>query len=378
MLDRTYRDHAWSYSSLMTITIPSHLTDDELVAALPALAGDERQLTARLVAHLAEMDKRQIFVPAGYSSLYQYCREALGYSEDAAYTRGVAARVARRYPVILEMLADGRLNVTTVKLLAPVLTDSNCDAVLEEAAGASKRDLEKIVARVSPRPDVPSTVRKLATRVAVAPAATDETAVPERPVGQAASAAQALASAAPAPEQRGATPEPAHPPARRPEVKPLAPERYRVQFTIGEETENKLRRLQTLLKREIPNGDPAVLFDRGLDLLLAAVEGRKHGKTKRPRAATDAAGRHPKLGSRHGSRYVPAPTRREVSLRDEERCAFVATDGRRCTERAFLEYHHGPIPFGHGGPPTPGQHRTALPGAQRSRGKEGLRGLPAS
>ena len=148
------------------------------------------------------------------------------------------------------------------------------------------------------------------------------------------------------------------PPAKRPEVKPLAPERYRVQFTIGEETEKKLRRLQTLLKREIPNGDPAVLFDRGLDLLLAAVEKRKHGKTERRRSgvaadaadAADAAGGRPRPGSRH----VPARTRREVSLRDEERCAFVGPDGRRCTERAFLEYHHGPIPFGHGGPPTPG------------------------
>ena len=114
----------------MTITIPSNLTDDELVAALPGLAGDERRTSARLVAHLAEVDKRQLFVPMGYSSLYIYCREALGYSEDAAYNRTAAARVARRHPVILDMLADGRLSVTTVKVLAPVLTDSNCDAVL--------------------------------------------------------------------------------------------------------------------------------------------------------------------------------------------------------------------------------------------------------
>ena len=140
-----------------------------------------------------------------------------------------------------------------------------------------------------------------------------------------------------------------------------------MQFTIGEETEKKLRRLQTLLKREIPSGDPAVLFDRGLDLLLAAVERRKQGKaerrhagreqTVRPRPvadAADAADRRPNPGSRRGSRHIPARTRREVSLRDEERCAFMAPDGRRCTERAFLEFHHGPIPFGHGGPPTTG------------------------
>ena len=125
---------------------------------------------------------RQLFVPAGYSSLYTYCREALGYTEDAAYNRKVAARVARRYPAILDMLADGRLGLTTVRLLAPVLRDSNCDAAFKQAAGASKREVEKLVARLSPRPDVPPTVRKLPARAAVAAAeAAPDSATDEEP-----------------------------------------------------------------------------------------------------------------------------------------------------------------------------------------------------
>ena len=51
------------------------------MAAAPRLAGDEREVAAQLVAHLAEIDARGLHVPAGYSSLYFYCREALGYSE---------------------------------------------------------------------------------------------------------------------------------------------------------------------------------------------------------------------------------------------------------------------------------------------------------
>ena len=62
----------------MNITIPSHLTDDALMAAAPRLAGDERDVAAQLVAHLAEIAARGLHVPAGYSSLYIYCREALG------------------------------------------------------------------------------------------------------------------------------------------------------------------------------------------------------------------------------------------------------------------------------------------------------------
>jgi hypothetical protein len=56
-----------------------------------------------------------------------------------------------------------------------------------------------------------------------------------------------------------------------------------VQFTIGEETRQKLRRVQALLRREIPDGDPAAIFDRALSLLLAKVERSKVGKADRPR-----------------------------------------------------------------------------------------------
>ena len=184
------------------------------------------------------------------------------------------------------------------------------------------------------------------------------------------------------------------PAAERPIVAPLAPARYRVQFTIGEETEKKLRQLQTLLKREIPNGNPALIFDRALTLLLARVEGRKFGLTARPRAAgtstavqassavpasspgqtsrratvprprAAAAGEGTQApGSRDSSartnrgrskrpRTMPAAVRRMVGRRDERRCTFVGADGRRCTESAYLEYHHAGIPFAHGGPET--------------------------
>src|SRR5687768_6462171 len=113
----------------MKIASPSHLTDAELVAAIEGLVGDERDVTARVVAHLAEIDARGLYVPAGYPSLYIYCREGLGYSEDAAYNRKAAALVARRFPVVVDMLADGRLSLTVVKLLAPVLDDENYERV---------------------------------------------------------------------------------------------------------------------------------------------------------------------------------------------------------------------------------------------------------
>ena len=316
----------------MSVTIPSHLSNDELMAAVARLAGEERVVAARLIAHLAEIDRRELYVPLGFASLYAYCREGLGFSEDAAYNRKTAAQVARRFPVVLDMLADGRPSLTALRLLAPILTNANHGEALASATGRSRREIEEIVARLDPKPDVPSTVRKLPAPVS---------AVPERDVREAGHPAIFGGSTAGEGSAQGTLS------ARRPIIAPLAPERYRVQFTIGKAAERKLRRLQELLKREIPDGDPAVIFDRALTMLLANVESRKNGVTARPRTPKPDAPARPA-----GSRHMPAPVRRAVVGRDAGQCAFVAADGRRCTERAFIEYHHARTPYAHGGEAT--------------------------
>jgi 5-methylcytosine-specific restriction endonuclease McrA len=131
-------------------------------------------------------------------------------------------------------------------------------------------------------------------------------------------------------------------PTPRPIVQATAPERYRVQFTIGQETHEKLRRLQGLLRREIPDGDPGAIFDRALTLLLERVEKKKLGATARPRSrapirpGTDSSIR--KLAFR--SREVPREVKRALWRRDDGQCGYISPGGRRCSERTFLEFHH--------------------------------------
>jgi len=124
-------------------------------------------------------------------------------------------------------------------------------------------------------------------------------------------------------------------------IAPLSPERYRLQFTVSKETHDELRHVQNLLCREIPDGDPAAIFERALHLLVHDIEKKKLGATTKGR---------PPRGSKSGSRDIPAHVRRTVWKRDGGRCAFNGTSGR-CTERRYLEWHHVQ-PFGHQGPPT--------------------------
>jgi 5-methylcytosine-specific restriction endonuclease McrA len=122
---------------------------------------------------------------------------------------------------------------------------------------------------------------------------------------------------------------------------PLAPGRYKIQFTASQDTYDKLQRARALLRHVVPNGDPAAVFDRALDVLLAQLERRKMATTHRPRLQPTAASH---------SRHIPAAVRREVWQRDGARCAFVGTGGR-CDERGFLELHHV-VPFADGGKAT--------------------------
>ena len=153
-------------------------------------------------------------------------------------------------------------------------------------------------------------------------------------------------------------------PAERPKIEPLAPERYKVQFTVSRETYDKLRHVQDLLRHRVPGGDPAAIFDRALTLLLEHLKKQKFAVSGRPRATRSTTTR---------SRHVPAAIRRTVWARDGARCRFEGPAGR-CGETGRLEFHHV-VPYACGGRPWPTTCSFAAPhtiGMRRSSGLESL------
>ena len=85
----------------------SHLTDHALLAEAQRVVAHERQATAQVIALLMELDARRLYLGEGYSSLFVYGTQVLHLSEHATYGRIEAARAARRFPVLLDLLADG-------------------------------------------------------------------------------------------------------------------------------------------------------------------------------------------------------------------------------------------------------------------------------
>ena len=100
----------------------THLSDPALLRGLADLTGQDRTTTASLLAHLAEVDARKLYLPAACPSMFHYCVRELHLSEDEAYKRVRAARAGREHPAIFVALAEGRLHLSAVVLLAPHLT----------------------------------------------------------------------------------------------------------------------------------------------------------------------------------------------------------------------------------------------------------------
>ena len=321
----------------MTTLSPFSLSDSALLAATARAADAERQATADLLALLAEVDRRKLYLSLGYSSLFVYCTQVLRLSEPAAYTRITAARAAVRMPSVLMRLAAGDVTLTAVTLLAAHLTEDNHEAMLDAARHKSKRDVERLVAGLDPHPDVPSTLRRL-------PAAAHRTQA-AGPTGLPLPESEPLPAApplAPVPNPTvSSTPSvPAAPP--RAVVAPLSPDRYLLRVTLGDAAHADFDRIRALLRHTVPTGDPAVIVARALSVLRRQLERTQHGAVNRPRA-----GARP---SSPTSRHMPAAVRREVWHRDGGRCAFVGSAGR-CHETGFLEFHHV-VPFARGGPTT--------------------------
>jgi hypothetical protein len=299
------------------------LSDDELLRRLSDLLAQSRRVEWVLVAHIAEVDARRLFAREAWPSMIQYCIGALHLSEGEGYRRIAAARMSRRYPVILSMLEDGRLHLCGISVLSRHLNDANYEDVLARATHKTKREIEILMAELDPKPDVPPTIRKRPQRKAKA-------APPE-------SANELCLGRV---EQKAPAPEPAPPPAREKPatVEPLAKARYKVEFTASEELRDKLKRLEALT----PGSDLASIIDTAVSEKLERVKAKRFGKTKKPRKGVEEADTSP------GVRGISAAVRRFVCERDGNQYTYETSDGQRCPERDRLEFHHEE-PYGLGG-----------------------------
>jgi hypothetical protein len=101
--------------------------------------------------------------------MFAFCTKRFHMSEAVAARRIRAGRATCRFPRILRMVARGELHLSGIHQLAGHLTEENGEEVLRRARHRSMREVERLVAEISPKPDVPSSIRALPTRRVRAP-----------------------------------------------------------------------------------------------------------------------------------------------------------------------------------------------------------------
>jgi 5-methylcytosine-specific restriction endonuclease McrA len=327
----------------------SSLSDHALLRGMTELFAQARVNEAEGIRFLAEVDARQLYRATEHASMFDYCVRVMHMSDDVALRRIRAARLVRRFPRIVDALADGRLHLTALTLLSPHLNEANAAELLAAAEHRTKTQIEVLLARRFPQPDVAELVRPVASAaaasaVSAAEADLSHTLILGTPAH--ASAPQL------APERVGMTmPEQVAPPVPQPpraRVAPIAPERFAVQLTIGQATHDKLRYAQALLGHAVPSGELAQVLDRALDALICVLEKNKFAATSRTRPGRRSSSSNP--------RQIAASTRRAVWHRDGGQCTFTSDKGTRCESRTRLEYDHVQ-PVARGGDSTVGNLR---------------------
>lgn len=316
----------------MRAYILEQLADDDLLRALAGLVSHERTTTATMLAHIAEVDARRLYLPAGHSSMYAYCVDELRFSEGSAFKRIRVARAARRFPVLFDAIADGRLNVSVVVLLVPHLTPENSGELVGASFGMRRSEVEEMLARRFPRPEMFAMEQAILAAAPPFDTQLSPGTVGHDPGGRSEDDLEPRGHVAGLREAAsGPANAPVGVPARRPRPIPVSADRFSIQLTVDRSTRDKLNYARNLLSHQIPSGDLAAVVDQALDALIGRLEKRKFAATRKPRTPRGQSTR---------ARALPAHVRREVWSRDQGRCTFVGATGRRCGSRAFLEFDH--------------------------------------
>jgi len=298
------------------------LSDRDLAACTERLARDERAATVQLLHHLNEISRRKLYLELGFSSLHDYCTRGLEYSSPSACRRIRAARCIKEFSSVLPLLESGELDLGTIALIEPVLTEDNHGAVVARVRGRTYRQVRRVVAEYGAPLAIPEE-RIEPVRALVTPSNVDQVLF-DREIDRAMP----------------------HPSGRANGSWVVSEQKMFVQFLASEELMQQYEEAKMLLSHSHPDAGfakaLAVLLNEFIERHSPAARQRRREKKR----AAAASGKSPTVGAdgRHErsdtSRHIPASTRDEVFTRDEGQCTYVGPDSTRCQARHGLQIDH--------------------------------------
>ncbi|HEU4364393.1 MAG TPA: HNH endonuclease signature motif containing protein, partial [Candidatus Krumholzibacteria bacterium] len=343
--------------ALMSVFLRS-LSDKDILSRTLELTRRERSVTLSVLLNLNEVERRQLHLKEGFSSMFAYCTSGLRYSESAANLRIRAARCLARFPDVFALLEANEVNPSTLSQVSKILTPENRNDVLSRVRNKSQREVEAIVAEYDARAALPGDrLRTVVVRVPMGTAAART--VADSPV-----------TTKPSPESddkwqenhrcnSGELPDiPAERPACPGEAggdpaRPLLETRKEFRFTASEAFKQKFDLVMSLAAHRLsPNPSFEPVFELAMDSFLekhdpSARRERREQRNQKTKARQRGADKPPVPQQRRtnenapeAARHIPTHVRDQVFLRDKGRCSYIGPGGRRCGSRYVLQIDH--------------------------------------
>jgi len=207
------------------------LNNEALLSGIKRVVANERHVQCLFLIYLAEIEKRKIYAKEGYSSLFRFVTEALGFSEGSALKRIWVARAARKFPLIYYLIDEGKISLTVLSKLCPYLSQGNVDRLLSCAENKSVRDVEKIIATHFPKSEVKDSIRKA--------------------------------------------------------VSPLSIDKVHIHFTADTQFAEDLEKAKSLLSHKYPDGKLSDILGEALRLLLTKIEPKQSEREAQSKPSED-------------------------------------------------------------------------------------------
>jgi 5-methylcytosine-specific restriction endonuclease McrA len=283
----------------MTLNLGA-INDENLILNLKGLVKNEKALTHRILEYLREVENRKLFLARGYSSLYAFCTEALGYTEQESMIRIQAMRLVKTMPAVESKIKSGEISLSVAAQLQtsfrkenrrraengqPMLSFEEKTQTLQLVEKTSVRESQKKLAAVFPE-----------TRVK-----------PDR-------------------------------------IAPVSESQVRLEFVASKELADKLERLKGLLAHKNFDGNMGKLIELMADLALEKLT------PKTP--DFDIPQQRAQTVKSKSSRYISVQAKRSVWHQAQGRCQFKdPVTLKKCDSNHGLQYDHIHA-FSKGGPST--------------------------
>jgi 5-methylcytosine-specific restriction endonuclease McrA len=308
---------------------PNELSNTELAERILETRDSERKLEVEFLLYIREIEKRDLHLEWGYSSLFTYLVKYLGYSEGGASRRVRVSRLIEEYPEIVEMLKGGSTNLTSLSYVAKILRSDNSGEILSEIKEKPSREVEELSIRYkAPGRKVADSIKP----VLIAPKVTKGT-----------TANRGLFDKAPC-ESNGGNDIPTKSFCNRQEsildIPVTRKVEYQLRCSLSPEVKSKLERAQALIVHKVQGNTS---LENVLDVLLDSYL-TTHGREERAERARKRkkSRRKAKVTSKSPAKrkHIPSEIKRSVYERDMYACSYISNDGTCCKKTAGLEIDH--------------------------------------